>query len=315
MRGPFRGLDHRLLAIVVMSALVHITALLWIERQPPRQMDTFSYEALNRYVTFPKPEVEVEEVAVEDGAGEAVDESAEPEEHGVASKEPDVEDAGDSPEDEEGGELSMVDEVQKGTILEAFGRPGEEGSVMSSMLDHADSGELALAFSESSKIAHGSASSTIRPQGGGGNAGHAGTAVGGVNLPGGGNAANTRVDTGRREETRVKSLFQIPEREIARPSGPVDMRAILAVLRRHQAAIQHCYDRHLTRFPESQGRLLVAFTVGQNGRVSNVNIESDGVGGQVGQCVSRIIRRIDFKMRLESEATMRMPFVFMPGGG
>lgn len=322
MSRPFRSIDKRLFTIVVMSALMHFTALWWIEQQPPRQTQSISYEDLNRFVSFPTPEVVEKEVTMEaevaamnmDGEREVVDDTPERKQQAVASRDG-GEDAPDDLSELTSDKLSMVDEVKKGNILELFGKLGEGGDVVSSMLDHSNSIELARAFDESSRLAHGSSESpSIRSPRGEGSRDSVGQRVGGIELPSSGSAGNKKVDLGSRQETRVKSLVRIPERDIAPPSGPVDMRAVLAILRRHEGAIKNCYDRHLTRFPDAQGRVLVAVTLATNGRVSKVDLVNDDIGGQAGQCIARVIRRIDFNMHLDSEATMRLPFVFMQGG-
>src|SRR5690606_21702210 len=54
------------------------------------------------------------------------------------------------------------------------------------------------------------------------------------------------------------------------------------------AGLQACYESALKRAPSLRGRLVLAFTLGADGRPKDVELEEDGIGhSPLAQCVVR----------------------------
>ena len=76
--------------------------------------------------------------------------------------------------------------------------------------------------------------------------------------------------------------------------GKRDPDEISAVVNRHNAAIQSCYQRELRRNPNLKGKLVVRFTIAPSGRVKDVQLISSTLNSpRVERCVISRIRRWD----------------------
>ena len=93
----------------------------------------------------------------------------------------------------------------------------------------------------------------------------------------------------------ASSLASAPSALPVRPPGFVDGVAVTAVVRRHAAEVQECFDRALMERPELRGRFAVRATIDPNGRVLAVSPTSvlDG-GGRLGTCVVAAFERWTF---------------------
>lgn len=93
---------------------------------------------------------------------------------------------------------------------------------------------------------------------------------------------------------------------------------IARIVRRRAHAIRACYERRLGVDPHLAGKLVVRWTVGANGRVSQASVASSSLGDSaVGSCVLRVVRRMAFQKPRDGVCTVQWPFVFQattPGG-
>ncbi len=98
----------------------------------------------------------------------------------------------------------------------------------------------------------------------------------------------------------------------AEVDGKMDQAKINAIIKSKQKALQDCYERELRRNPNLSGKIVVRFTIGEDGKVSDVRIESDNMGNpEVSDCILSRIRRWIFPKPDEGSVTVSVPFVFV----
>lgn len=96
-------------------------------------------------------------------------------------------------------------------------------------------------------------------------------------------------------------------------SADVNPADIARYVRARLTAIQNCYERELKRNQSLRGRVVVAFTIQENGRTSDVVIDENTLGNEaVGTCIRSLIRTWAFPFRPEAEVPVSYPFVFSP---
>ncbi len=94
--------------------------------------------------------------------------------------------------------------------------------------------------------------------------------------------------------------------------GKMDQAKINAIIKSKQKALQDCYERELRKNPNLSGKIVVRFTIGEDGKVSDVRIESDSMGNpEVADCILSRIRRWIFPKPDEGSVTVSVPFVFV----
>ncbi|MGC8928690.1 MAG: TonB family protein [Myxococcota bacterium] len=94
--------------------------------------------------------------------------------------------------------------------------------------------------------------------------------------------------------------------------GKMDQAKINAIIKSKQKALQDCYERELRKNPNLSGKIVVRFTIGEDGKVADVRIESDTMGNaEVSDCILSRIRRWIFPKPDEGSVTVSVPFVFV----
>lgn len=79
---------------------------------------------------------------------------------------------------------------------------------------------------------------------------------------------------------------------LTRPRHPRDPRLVHEIVKGHSPAIQDCYKRALKRKPDLQGKLVVRFTIGIDGRVTRAELISSTLSdAELERCVLKRIRR------------------------
>lgn len=103
--------------------------------------------------------------------------------------------------------------------------------------------------------------------------------------------------------------------EPAHVTGKLDARVIADVVRRNLRGLKYCYERELTNNPNLQGKVVVLFTIGFDGLVSNYQVESSTMNSTtVETCILRMIRRWHFPAPAGGSVTVAYPFVFSAAG-
>jgi outer membrane biosynthesis protein TonB len=146
--------------------------------------------------------------------------------------------------------------------------------------------------------------------GGDGSGGIGGAAVGIGDLHTGGGGT---VDTGSKQATKVVARVQADDIEAV--DGKIDKKSVAATIRRRQDGFQGCYETALKANSKLAGKLVVEFTIGDDGKVTEARVVKDGVGsGEVSSCVVGLLKRLKFPAPADGEVTISNTFVFQPGG-
>ena len=200
----------------------------------------------------------------------------------------------------------------------AGGGGGAAGSVFGSGGSISDDIGNALAGTAGVGIAGGAGGGdgiTRRGSGGGGGGGDGSGGIGGAAVgigdlhTGGGGT----VDTGTKQATKVVARVQADDIEAV--DGKIDKNSVAATIRRRQDGFQGCYETALKANSKLAGKLVVEFTIGDDGKVTEARVVKDGVGsGEVSSCVVGLLKRLKFPAPADGEVTISNTFVFQPGG-
>jgi len=78
----------------------------------------------------------------------------------------------------------------------------------------------------------------------------------------------------------------------------------------NRGQIKSCYEEQLVRDPELSGKIELAWTVGTDGSVADVNVATNTTGNEdLADCVARRVRRMEFPGG-EEPVTVSYPFTF-----
>jgi hypothetical protein len=124
---------------------------------------------------------------------------------------------------------------------------------------------------------------------------------------GGTGALVARAGTGRREP-----LAMLPASPTIRPLpdvGRLDRAAIQRVISQHLHEIQACYERALLRHHKLIGKIVLDWTIEQDGTVSQARLVTPGLG-EVGSCVLQSLRSWRFPRPEGGTVPIRYPFIF-----
>lgn len=95
-------------------------------------------------------------------------------------------------------------------------------------------------------------------------------------------------------------------------SSDCDRDTIARYVKSRLRAIQGCYERELKRNTGLKGKIVVRFTIGETGRVSEIEIEESTLGNDaVANCIRNTIRVWMFPIK-GAECPVSYPFVFSP---
>jgi TonB family protein len=95
--------------------------------------------------------------------------------------------------------------------------------------------------------------------------------------------------------------------------GKLDDDLIRRVVRAHSPEIDACYSEALDRDAEANGIVLVAFTIGTEGKVTASTVERSDIADQaLHTCVSDAVRGWLFPRPEGGSVEVRYPFVLVP---
>jgi len=147
--------------------------------------------------------------------------------------------------------------------------------------------------------------------GGDGSGGIGGAAVGIGDLTTGGGGT---VDTGSKQAAKVPRV-SVSSEDIEADGGKIDKKSVANAIRRRQDGFQGCYETALKANSKLAGKLVVDFTIADDGRVIEANVVKDGIGSaEVSSCVIALLKRLKFPAPEGGEVTISNTFVFQPGG-
>jgi TonB family protein len=202
----------------------------------------------------------------------------------------------------------------------AGGGDGAVGSVFSSA-GAGISDDVGAALSGTAGVgiaggAGGGAGVTRRGAGGGdgsGGDGSGGSAIGIGDLStGGGPGGSGSINTGEKTATRIQA--RVKTDDLGEADGTIDKKSVSATIRRRQDGFQQCYETALKQNSKLQGKLVVEFTIAEDGRVREAKAVKDGLGSaEVSSCVVNLMKRLKFPPPKDGDVTITNSFVFQPG--
>jgi len=106
----------------------------------------------------------------------------------------------------------------------------------------------------------------------------------------------------------------IPGKHIVQ--GSLSKEQIGRVIRRYLNQIRYCYEKELPKSPNLYGKIVVMFTIGGTGKVTDANIMQTSLNdNNVESCVLRIIHRLHFpKPKGGGIVVVTYPFIFQQAG-
>lgn len=309
--------DWVFLAILLLSALLHTAAVVWIESLPPAPKRSLA-DFPDRFVKImlPKEPEPVAEVETDpDADGPEVDapstESATPEpepEPGPAAGDPGKE-PGQLSEEEQ--RAKVVEEVSNRGLLALIGTAGasSSGQAVADMLSDgsglsADVGK-ALADSNGVAVARRTDDGSGLKGGGGGDGA---ASIGGVGGAGGGQG-------GQVTATRAEPKGNVKEGNADIPAAPKDVDSVKKAMKRLSGRVKACYERELKANPDLQGKVVVAFEIGTNGKATGVEVtENSTNNAALGTCIRTEVQRASFSPPPEEPVeVVGYPFILTPG--
>ena len=119
---------------------------------------------------------------------------------------------------------------------------------------------------------------------------------------------------GLREKRDVAVHGQVTSDDAEVDSPTVDKEALGKFIRLRLRSIQGCYEAQLKRSPTLRGKLVLRFTIGTRGQITEVTIDSDSMANnEVASCVVRLVRAWRLPFTPDAETQVSFPFLFQPG--
>jgi TonB family protein len=198
--------------------------------------------------------------------------------------------------------------AQKG-LLKFLVNKGGSNSALGAVDDVLGKGSAATNVADALAGAGGVAQATSDDVAGkgpkGGGSGQA-AGIGDLNTGGGGTA-----DVGTKKEAKISGRVVDSSPEVE--SGDIDRDGLARFVKARLSAIQGCYEAQLKRNPSLRGKIVVRFTIGENGRISDVEIDENTMGNdEVASCIKAKIRAWSTPFKPGGEVPVSYPFVFTP---
>lgn len=93
-------------------------------------------------------------------------------------------------------------------------------------------------------------------------------------------------------------------------------KGVRMALKRRERGIQQCYERALKSNAKLKGKVVLEWTINEEGRVVTIKALENFLGDtKVPECISDIITRIRFPGSTKGLVPVRKTFVFESGGG
>ena len=294
----FSGLDQLFFIVLASSVFLHMTGatVLACQPLPPERELTLEDLVQDRFAKALIPvEIKKPEKKVEKGSDK--------EEKKEEKKTDEKKDAAEKPVAAAPSKDEMKAKVASKGLLKILGTAGAGGGAFEDVLGDSTGGaDIANALSGASGVGVATSYAVAGSQ----KVGAAGSAAtsGDLGTTGAGN-----VKTGDKGDAQIRGRVQDAAPDVE--SSDVDREALARYVKQRKAAITGCYEKELKRNPSLKGKVVVRFTIGTNGRVTEIDIEENTLGNEaVGSCIRSVIRGWVFPFKPDSEATVAYPFVF-----
>ena len=310
----WEDVDWVFMAIILLSALLHTAALIWIESQPPAKklrLEDFP----DRFVKLmlpPDPKPADTKPSDEEGSGPSTEAETQPDPGPAETETAGANNAGEEDvepvESAEARQNRLEEEVSSVGLLALVGTTGKS-STSNAVADLlSDAGSLsenvgsALAQSSGVAVARRDADQSGLRGGGGGD----GAASGGEL----GEASGT--DSGTVEAAAVELKGNVGTGNAEITSSPEDQASISRTMKKYLGRVRQCYERELKSDPDLGGKVTVSFDIaGGTGNVSGTAIVGNTTGNaELGDCIKKVVLRIRFNPAPEDDVEVGgYPFV------
>jgi len=140
--------------------------------------------------------------------------------------------------------------------------------------------------------------------------GRGGGRIGGLSTKKSGRAARGKTSRTTKRKAKYKPKLKLAAPKAGRFCRASDIRK--SVVRRANA-FRACYERRLQANPGLQGKIVVEWTIGLDGKISGFNIKSATLQDSgVTACLERVIRRLRFPKPDGGVCVVQYPFIFKP---
>ncbi len=319
------GLSGAFLASLVFSFAAQVGAVLYLVYMVPPAPRVAGLEELqDRFVQILSADeepVELTDLEIDpDGEGEPVE--AQPEENTEVAEDdgPSEGDTGDTVEAEDTRTRDEIREdarerVREESALAAFYGGGDNADGPSlGFTDALTDRRADEVLANQTALGENSGEGGIVSRSGLGTSSGATGDVGRAQVDSGGSQVAAAAEVEQTEErggVEVRASVRSRSAQTA-GTGSLDENNLRSVLRRRQRDIERCYERGLAQNPQLRGRLVIQFTVGEGGRVTDARLRENSVSDSVGTCIVGQVRRWRFDEPQGGSVTVRRPYILEP---
>jgi TonB family protein len=297
----WRDMDRTNLWSFVGVFLFHVAVIGYLFTLPKPEPLTLE-KVDDRWAKLLQPELKIEERRKPEEAKQEGDASKEKKED-KAPKEDKAEKKEEAPAEErpkaEKKEAIRNNLKSKG-ILAVLGTVGEGSGAVADVFSQGLGTDLDKAFDGVSGVGVAKDGEVKGSRGDG-----SGTAasIGGLETSGGG-----KVGLEAKKEAKVSGAVETAEPEV---DGSLDSAAITKVVRTRMRMVQDCYEKELKKDSSLSGKIEIEFTIGEDGRVTEVRVASNKMGSnEVAECIVSRIKSWRFPKPDGGSVTVNYPFIF-----
>lgn len=197
----------------------------------------------------------------------------------------------------------ILQKVRTKGVLAVLTAKGK-GGALSNLLEGAGVQGLGQALEGVGGVMVGGVGDVRKGRGGGGGGG--GVGIGALAA-----GEGRELGLGGKGQRRVEAAIETGD--IA-TQGSLSQEAIQAVVQKRIASIKACYDNELAKNPKLQGKIVIQFTIGEDGSVVDASVKSSTMGSkEVEECVVRRFLRFTFPKPERGTVTVEYPLVFSLG--
>ena len=296
--------DHTFMSILLISLVLHACTIAAISRRDLPPEDAAMEEIPDRFAKLLIPEKPPEEP-------EKPKEEEKPPEDAPEEKKEDKKEAKkeEPPKDSAEHKADVQKAVAQKGLIKILGSIGQgQGGALANVLAAGGgfSDDIGAALAGAGGVA-------IATEAGGPGRRGEGAAqaqgIGGIATSGGGN-----VKLREKQDVAVHGSVDTSE-DAEVDSASVDKDALARFIKLRINSIKGCYETQLKRSPSLRGKIVVRFTIGTRGQVTEVTIDSNSMDSdEVAACITRIIKTWRLPFTPESETAVSFPFIFSPAG-
>ncbi len=323
--GLFKNFEPFISTLWAISFLMHTAVIVYFETNDwPVESTWDKYLQLEEMVaateaTFEKPAPKVEE-----GEGDATEETEEAEEEEKPKKRPSKKPAGKAADEgpkKSAAEIAkeraerraaLAEQIAQRGINKIIGTLGGDGAgVISDVLRGGDVGadqDDLLSQVSGVGVARGDNAGKLRGPAGGKGSGEAAD-ISQLRMDGGDATVKTG---GPGKEKKIKGKVRKKRPSAIDGTGVLSPQEVAKVVNRRLGAIKGCYERALRRNPNLEGKITIRFTVAGSGKVTTARATLNELSPDVGRCIVSAFKRFRFPPPDGGSATFEYPFLFTP---